>query len=338
MKILIIQPWYGANSARYITDAMELCDAHIFRVGPRYGEHLGMVWGDSEMPKIDIELPKEIDWNMDFLIDRAAREFRFIPDMVFISEENYRNQIKNTEKIPSVFYSCDGWEKNYRRADMVKATFNYTNHPRGIRQQPQKELPKGWSWLPGAALPSVHRYLGLERDIDFVLLATMYTERPRIIKEIADAGFITKVGQVKTNEYVKIYNKSLCTLHNPGWFEVKWKWWEAAAMGCLLISSYTPPLDWLNYRPWVHYVPVPAVETNDGPWPDSKKAIEIIRDIKNNRPFFQQIADAAREHTIKHHSYYNRCKTVFIDLGFKEVAEKAQEKIDGAWAEHLGQI
>lgn len=335
MNILAVLPHYGATASRFLVDAFERMGHRVFRVGPLYDFHLDMQWDTDEMPKVDLVLPKNANWHIDDYVDAATRA-GYAPDFVFISEESYNNVIVNTEKVPSALWSVDGWPENYARRGMINATISYTSHPRGIRIRQQPELPQGWYWLPGGAFPSVHRYLGLERDIDFTLFATFYTERPRIVKEIKNSGLTIKVGQAKTPEYVIAYNRALCTLHQPGYFEIKWRFWESCLMGCINISSHTPPLDWLGYKPWIHYISVPAIETDDGPWPDSSEAIKIMLEIKKYPTFFRQIANEARKYTVANHTYYNRAKQIGSDLGIIDLIRSSEIAIENALADNEG--
>lgn len=334
LTILAIAPFYGANSVRFLIDAMERCGAKIVRVGPVYRNHLNMEWTKEELPPVNYELPKEANWYIDGLMDFVTSRFG-APDLIFLSEENYKNIIVNTEKIPSIFYSCDGWPENYDRADLVKATRNYTNHPLGIRIHPRTEEDLRWAYLSGACAPWLHKYLGLERDTDFCLLASMYGDRPKICRELAAKGFIVRSGSAKLDNYVKIYNKSLCTLHNPQPGEIKWRFFEAAAMGCINISWHTPLFDRLGYKPWIHYYPLHVEEVGDDPWPTIDQMITAVSEIKSNPKFFKQIVDEARHYVIAHDTYYHRAIQVFSDLGFHEWAMKAAEKANRAWEEHL---
>ena len=332
--ILAVAPWYGANSVRFLVDAMERIGCRAIRIGPVYDQHLGMPWRKEEVPSVDFILPKESDWHVDSLLDLATARIG-APDLVIISEENYRNTIVNTEKVPSVFYSCDGWPQNYDRAGMVKATKNYPNHPLGIRIHPRTEEDPRWTYLAGACAPWLHKYLGLERDTDFALMASQYGDRLRICRGLGEAGFTVKFGSAKPLGYVKIYNRSLCTLHNPQPGEIKWRFFEAAAMGCINISWYTQLFERLGYKPWIHYYPIHVEEVGDDPWPTTEQMGTAVSEIKNNPRFFKQIADVARKHTIARHTYYHRVVRIFEDLNMEGWAVKAEEKVEEAWKEHL---
>ena len=335
LTILAILPFYGANSPRYLIDAFERIGARIIRVGPVYRNHLGLDWKPEELPPVDYELPKEANWYVDGLIDLVTPRFG-APDLVILSEENYRNVIVNTEKVPSVLYSVDGWPDQLARREEINATISYSSQPYGNNFAPRSTSAPGWKYLSAAAAPWVHQYLGFERTVDFCLLATMYTKRPGICDGIRERGFSVKAGQERTLGYVRWCNRSLATLHNPGYYEIKYRFYESAAMGILNLSWHTPPYDLQGYKPWINYVSVDTVDTDDGPWPTAEIISESLNNIKKNRPFFQQIADAARNLTVRENSYYNRCAQIFTDLDMPEWTARANEKaFNAAWQEHL---
>ena len=336
MNILAVLPHYGVTASRFLTDAFERIGFNVFRVGPKYDFHLDMQWEDSEMPKIDLELPKNANWYIDDYVDAATRA-GCTPDLVFLNEESYDNLIVNTEKVPSVLWSCDGWPQNYARREMIKPTLAYSNHV-GIRIHPLDKLPEGWKYLAGGCAPWVHKYLGLERDDDFCLFSTMYGKRPEICKSLIEEGYRARFGQAKIPEYVRWYNKAWATLHNPQPGEIKWRFFEAASMGCLNISWNCQLFERLRYNPWKHYVPIDVPEVGDDPWPSSSQIMEVLDAIRDNHRYFKNIADAARLHTVVFNSYYNRCQTILADLGMEKEAEQCQPFIDGAWKEHLGEL
>lgn len=337
MNILAVSSWYGANAPRFLVDALERVGFNIFRIGPRYDFHLDMQWTDSEMPKIDLELPKNTNWYIDDYVDMATR-VGCTPDLVFISEESYNNLIVNTDKIPSALWSLDGWQNQLDRIDMIKPTIGYQAQPRGNQFEPREEDDPRWKFLPSAAAPWIHQCLGLERTIDFTLLATMYTKRPAIVEGLKSQGFSVIAGQKKTPEYVRGYNKSLATYHNPGWHEAKYRFFESAMIGCLNISATNHIFDRLGYQTWRTYVPVITEMTDDGPWATPEAIGKVLTDIKNNPVFFKGIATAARQLTCERNSYYNRCQTILADLDMEKEAEQCQPFIDGAWKEHLGEL
>ena len=328
--VLAVLPHYPANAPRFLVDAFEQVGYQVIRAGAKYFNHTGLNWPEEDLPKVDIVLPKETDWFIDDLIDQATR-MGVAPDMVFISEENYKNSIINTEKIPSVLYSCDGWPENYNRADAIKATINMTNHPLGIDDYPREEIDPRWEYLPGAAAPWIHRDLKLERDYDFCMLASFYGRRKELSDALAKRGFKIWSGQAVIKTYVEAYNRSLVTFHNARRGEVKWRWWEAAAMGCVNISGLSKLFPQLGYKPWIHYYPIDTPLENE--WPTLDDLAGMIKHIKNAPEMQEDMARAARRHTLLNHTYLHRVKQIFNSLDMIYMILKAEWAISRMWEE-----
>jgi hypothetical protein len=268
MNILAVMPWYPATASRFMADAFEQAGAHVFRVGPCYFSHGNANWTSAEYPRVDVALPRGCPWQIDHYVDQATAA-GYPPDVLFLSEETYHNDIFNTDKMPSLLWSLDGWPENFERVETIKPTLAYTNHPYGIRIHPRNTIDPRWGFLPGACAPWIHQDLGLPRDVTFCLHASMYGERQRLVLAIAESGGQTLSGFVNTARFVKGMNRALTTYHNTnGQEEVKWRLFEAMAMGCCVISGHTRLLKILGYEPGIHYVPIEEVPREDGElWP-----------------------------------------------------------------------
>jgi hypothetical protein len=342
--VLIVAPWYPAGPLRYLSEAFELAGCNVVRIGPTYFDHMGFDWGkDIELPAIGWELNREEkQWDLNEFIDWITKNYQ-APDLLIISEENYQTDIIPTNKIPSILWSFDGWPNNFERIEMIKPTIGYINHPFGIRIHPRLEEDPRWRFMPGAAAPWGHRYLGLTRDYDFALLATMYGKRPRICEDLVNNGLLVWSGQATTPTYVDAYNRSVATYNNcNGQQEIKWRFWEAAAMGCINISGYTMLFDRLGIKPWIHYIPI--IEHKDEncyyePWGDSDEIYERIEWIKSSKDEMITISENARKHTLENHTYLNRIRTMLTDLSYvdnRRLVEKIDDVIDKWQHEFIG--
>lgn len=327
LTILAIQPWYPANAPTFLIEAFERAGHKVFRCGPQYFDHMGLMWPESDCPKINLEIPRESDWNIDFFIDYAAQN-ECAPDIVVISEENYHNTIENTTKIPSILWSMDGWPENYARRSMVQPTMAYTNHPFGIRIHPQSSLPEGWHWLPGAAAPWIHRDLLEPRTVDFALFATTYGERQNLCNGLREHGFRVLNGKATTAAYVRFVNIAISTLHNPQPGEIQWRFFEHAAMGCINITWYTPLLDVLGYKKLQHYYPISVEENNDDPWPDLEDLASAVAALKYAHDIYQYIHREAKHWTLHNHTYFHRAATILRDIKMMPYAMQILEYVD----------
>lgn len=292
----------------------ERIGCRVIRVGPLYSNHMNLKWPEEDLPKVNIPLPKEADWHIDGFIDQATK-MGYTPDLVFISEESYHNSIVNTNKIPSVLYSCDGWPENYNRADIIKATVNVTNHPLGIDAYPRDEIDPRWKYLPGACAPWIHRDLKLERDWDFCMLASFYGRRRELSDGLTKEGIKVWSGQATTKTFVEGYNRSIATFHNARRGEVKWKFFETTAMGCINISGGSALFPQLGYKPWVHYVPIETPLENE--WPTSDALSCFVKYFKEDyKEVGVLIANNAKNHTLRNHTYLHRIRQIFSALGY----------------------
>lgn len=326
--VLAVQPWYPSNCPTFFAEAMERIGCRVIRIGPAYFSHMGLQWPAEDLPKIDIGLPREsVEWHLPHLVDRCTREYA-APDLLFLGEENYQTQVIPETRIPSVLYSCDGWPNNYARATLWQPTLAYTGQPLGNAIHPQKETPEPWRFLPGAAAPWLHnRFNTLDRKVDFCLFASMYNKRPELCQQLIERGFNVACGQRTNKEYVRGYNLALATLHNPGHMEIKWRWWESTAMGCINLSEYCPLLPQLGYLEHEHYLPIPtefAPEYGDR-WPTAETLAENIRWLRSNQNRAREMADNAWRVTFRRNLYYNRIYRIFSDLGMNKLAEQTEE-------------
>jgi len=326
--VLCVAPWYPSNPVRWMADAFERVGCNVVRIGPTYNDHMDMEWPDSDKVKPDLRLPRALrKWRLDAMVDWCTTNFR-APDLLFTSEENYRTDIDTVDKIPHVLWSCDGWPENYERVDLWRPTVAYHNHPLGIRIHPRTEEHPRWKFMPGACAPWVHRDLGMERIYDWVLFATMYGQRPAICAYVTARGLKTLYGKANIQEYVEHHNRALSTLHNAnGQVEVKWRFFETAAMGCVNITDHTPLLARLGYQPMIHFVQVPVLWADDEPWPSMESVATMVEVLKVNRKRWKSISDAAKQYTLNHHTYFHRIRTIFQDLGMGSMVEACDEQI-----------
>jgi hypothetical protein len=211
---------------------------------------------------------------------------------------------------------------------MVEATVNFTNHPLGIDLFPREEIDPRWQFLPGAAAaPLVHKYLGLEHDIwDFCLLASDYGKRKTMCEKLIKEGFRVRHGQLTTREYMAVYNRSLATFHNARPGEIKWRFFESAAMGCVNISGESKLFSWLGYKAWEEYIPI--LTPIEDEWPEVDDLGRLLHLLKNNPKHVKHIGDKARKRVLAQDTYLHRAKTIFSALGFVDMVSETDKTIE----------
>lgn len=323
MNVLAVMPWYPANAARFFVDAFEHLGHKVFRVGPTYFDHYGLQYAPEELPMVDQEFLRNSWWQLDSIIDAATRA-GFSPDLIFLSEENYQNQIGPTTKVPVVLWSADGWPNCYERRNMIQPTLAYTNHPLGVNPAPRTTIPEGWKFMPGAADLVWHAKedtTGYPIQYGFCLLATMYGPRKEICEKLSrdPYDFSTVYGQLGPELYRFYYSRSLATYHNcNGQAELKWRYMESAAMGCINICDKNFLLEPMGFWPWVHYVPIGSFtkEYDDDLWPSSKAIGRAILHLNEYPDISSHISRRARAKVERHDRYENRVRLILNDLGY----------------------
>lgn len=314
--VLIVAPWYPAGPIRFISEAFERIGCRVVRMGPVYNDHMGLDWG-SDIVVPDQSFYQQLSlWNLNYCVDLCTSAHQ-APDMLLISEEDYQTDIIPTKKIPSVLWSMDGWPRNYDRADLFQCTVNFTNHPLGIDLYPREEIDPRWRFMPAAAAPWIHRDLKLKRDFDFCLLASSYGRRESLCKELGKIEFRVWHGQATTQTYMEAYNRSIATFHNARRGEIKFRFWEAAAMGCINISGWSRLFRELGYLPYEHYIPITTPDENE--WPSVDDLADSIRNILGNKDRWNNITHTARKRTLYNDTYYHRCRQIFLALGFLDM-------------------
>lgn len=318
MNVLCVMPWYPATAARFFAEAFSLADCRTLFCGPKYFDHYGLSYDSMELPFVDIELERRSDWYLNKIIDEAVFRHKFIPDFIFLSEETYQNEIVGTNKVPVVLWSADGWPNAFERRESLQPTLAYTQHPLGVKPAPQPHIPQGWKFLPGGFCPVQHVFFNTEeRRVNFALHATMYGERQRLCDDLRAAGFSVQSGPASPKDYCIGYNHADLTYHNSnGQAEVKWRFYEAAAMGCVNICDKNILLDAMGYEPWIDYVPIWGFGSEfDGEgWPSSRMLIDVVK-------FMLEYADRVpnmRYHVLdrikRSESYIHRVRAIFADL------------------------
>ncbi len=310
LTILAVGPYWPAGSFRYLTEAFEHIGAAVYRVGPTFPKHGDVDWPVDIFPHMNLRLQPGSRWETPNYVDLCRAQIG-APDLIIYHEETYHNDIIPKPDIPSVLWSFDGWEQNFNRIDAFQATQGFINHPFGVRAQPRLEEDPRWTYMPGAAAPWVHKDLGLTRDIDFVLLATMYGFRNDLCNGLAHRNLTVASGFCTTKDFVELHNRGLLTYHNcNGQEEIKVRFFEAAAMGICITSDHTYLFDRLGFKPWEHYIPCPVDVQSKGDWHEIWPSIEtmamVMQWVKDHSAEARQIAKNCQKLTLRNHTYYNR--------------------------------
>lgn len=318
LTILAVGPYWPAGSFRYLTEAFEHIGAKVYRVGPIFIRHGDIDWPEDIFPYINLRLNPGSRWEVPNYVDLCKAQIG-APDLIIYHEETYHNDIIPKTDIPSILWSFDGWEQNFNRIDAFQATKGFINHPFGVRAQPRLVQDSRWSYMPGAAAPWVHRDLGLTRDVDFVLLATMYGYRQDLCSGLS-GNFTVESGFRKTEEFVELHNRGLLTYHNcNGQEEIKVRFFEAAAMGICIASDHTYLFDRLGFKLWEHYIPCPVDVQSKGDWheiwPSQATMGMVMEWVKDHPTDARQIAKNCQRKVLNQETYYHRAREMLQSVG-----------------------
>lgn len=332
LNVFFLAAWYPAGPMRYLSEAFERLGHIVFRIGPEYKDHGNIQWFNHV--RVDVPLSRQMrQWDVRSMLSLGDKR----PDIFIYSEETYTTDIIPQTEVPSALILFDLHPHSYNRYEAWSNTISLTGQPYGIRGHTLPEICPGWKYFAPASAPWVHLYNNQKRETEFALMATPYTFRPILCDRLINMGFSVKNGIVNTEEYVDIYNTSLTSFVNAsGQEEVKWRWAEHAAMGCINICDHTRLYDQLGARPWKHYVPVSRVlqpEVNEE-WPSAELIAHRIRLLKEEPDLANLIRAQARSLVNDRHTYYHRAIDILDDLGFRDEATNARSR----WAERREEL
>ena len=144
-------------------------------------------------------------------------------------------------------------------------------------------------------------------------MATPYKWRPALCQYLREQGFKVQDGLGNVAAYALGYNMAICTAESSDGQEfIKWRVFEAMAMGCTVLHTENKLMDRLFNR-GEHYFWVQPEEDGNGPM---RKVVDWrIRQIKENPSVYSVVANAARKLVLREHTYRNRAETILKDVG-----------------------
>lgn len=318
-KILFVSTWYPSNIDMWLSTAFEDYGYEVIRVGKTYFSHYGIQWEPELLPKVIEELNVNSQLNLPELVNRYSPDILIFWDWNSCPIHNIEETKKLKYNIPVILVEHEGWSQNFIRKDLINPTLAYTGMPYGVTGHPFDSSELGYKYLPGACYPIYHRFLKKEfeqRDLDCVLFAGMYNPRPDICFSLRLMGTKIEYGQVNITNYEKFYNRSLTTWEFSGGQEfIKWRFFEAMSMGCIIITDRLKLMNMLGFEPNVHYLeynPIPLGDGRTGPRAIGLK--NIIDKVRNDPNIWKRISKDAHRFVNEHHTYEHRVKMIIKDL------------------------
>jgi len=317
LNILFLAQWYPSNIQRWLAEGFRQIGCDVRLIGQSVEDHYNIKWDDKDIPKLFFEVPKNDPINLADIVDESSIK-GFTPDILILNDWWDFKILKTETRIPFVLIEHEGWKSNLDRIHEFKPTLAFTGQPYGVHDQPRTEIYPGYSWLPGACLPSVHPLLNYDREYDFVLFAMMYDPRPRICSALEKMGFRIKYGNVPINEYAILHNKALTTYScSNGQEYVKWRVFEAMSMGCVVLSDKFALMEKL-FTENVHYLSVKTDRLEDG---RTALNVDDLADkiclCRRNKDLVDRITRNAFIEVRAKHTYQDRAKMILKKLGIK---------------------
>lgn len=230
MKILIACIHYPVASGRYIQRALRRLGHDVRTVGQSTGNQ---IWG--------MQVKDEWVWEPEF------PDGDWLPDLVITAESAFGYTSPRLPDVPYVVWGVDNHVRDYFPEVPYDALF--LAHSWGARMgEPNVH------WLPCAYDPAAHCDLGIERDIDVVMVGVAYPERVTIMNALNAAG-INAVGGTGLlwDDYNHLYNRAKIALVKSVNGDLAQRFFENMAQGCCVLADKTVDADKLLFNDTYHY-------------------------------------------------------------------------------------
>lgn len=235
MKILVTCIHYPVASGRYITWAFKRLGHDVRSHGPSTGNQ---IWGGA--------VDEKWAWFGDY--DPSGN---WRPDLIVAAESAYfAGSVPGLVGVPTVLWGQDNHTRDYRFTEGDYDAL-FLAHSWAHRM----DEPNAY-WLPPCYDPEYCRDLGLERDLDVVMVGYPYPERVTLIEALRAAGLkvIGGLGLVY-DEYNALYNRAKIAFVKSSQGDVTNRVFENAAQGCCVLADRAKDFDKLDWKPYRDYVP-----------------------------------------------------------------------------------
>jgi hypothetical protein len=314
----MVSEWYPANIGTFLSYAFEDAGYEVIRVGNTCFNHYGLVMPVSELPVITEKLVFGQDLNLPALVDKYTPDILMMwdwtgePSCYNVANKQMTTKLKH--RLPFIYVEHEGWLNALKRIELFNPTVAYTGMPYGVVETPCSAMAMGYKYLAGACYPKVHYITKTfeEKDLDLVVMASVARTRESVCGAMKAKGFNTYFNTGTLTEYRDYHNRSLTTYDfSNGWQYVKWRVFEAMAMGCVLLQDSFELLESLGFREDKHFVGYKLTEDNK---PDIESIAYQITMLKNNPDVARKIRVAAYDFVIENHTYSHRVSQILKDL------------------------
>jgi glycosyl transferase family 1 len=232
VRILLLAQHYPICSARYTADAFTRLGYDVRHIGPEMGRN---IWG--------LDVAERYVWQADG--DLNAYWPDWTPDLILLMDT-----------------ALTGW-RHPVYADVLMAVYTVDNHVRDVRQTGAERYflahkrvsitpwAEDCQWLPCAYDSRWHTSSPVaweDRAYDVACLGVMYERRWRLVERLKRAGLKVMAGTgLVYDAYRQAHWNSRVALVSSFNGDVAQRFFETAAMGCLVVSDECP--DFAELRP-----------------------------------------------------------------------------------------
>lgn len=236
MRILIVCIHYPVASGRYIARALQRLGHEVRTLGPTTGVE---VWG--------MKVKEEHAWQPDF--GEITPELdAWNPELVITADSAY--SLAGDLGRPHVVWGVDNHARDYR-FEGAKIDAYFLAHSWGARMKEPNVY-----WLPCAYDPEAHVDVGLEREVDVMMVGVAYESRVDILQRMNRAG-LNAVGITGAlwGDYNTLYNQAKIALVKSAGGDLAQRFFENMAQGCCVLTDHVVDAGNLGFLPGVDYWP-----------------------------------------------------------------------------------
>lgn len=252
LRILVAAVHYPVASGRFILRALQRLGHDVKSIGPYTGNN---IWGMTVDQKW-VWVPDILDQPDQLAtlplgegVQAALGYWR--PDLVITADSAYT--ILGEMGCPHVLWGQDNHVRDYylREWDAM-----FLAHSWGARMGDPNA-----HWLPPCYDPEVCTDLGLERDLDVLMVGYPYGPRQAILTAIAESGLKAAGGLGPVyDEYNQLYNRAKIAFVKSAAGDVTNRFLENMAQGCCVLADRVRDAEKMGFVAGVDYWPY---ETQD---------------------------------------------------------------------------
>lgn len=257
MKILMAFIHYPISSGTFLKRALQRAGHEVLSVGPYTHDQ---IWGGqvsvqyAQMPDfVTPDVPAVSLLDTLIVINRTHPEW--LPDLIITSDSAFT--LLDPSACPHILNAQDNHVRDYTMREWDAL---FCAHSWGYRMGE----PNAYH-CPPCYDPIICQDMGLERNIDVLMIAVLYGNRVELLNEVAESGIkVAAHTGLIYDEYAQAYNQAKISLIRSSYGDVTNRFLETAAMGCCVVADRVKDLAGMGFVDGVHYLgydtPAEAIE------------------------------------------------------------------------------